>query len=82
MYSSYGLVDGVLLGTCLTCQSVEGFLEIVHQGLVVEVLIALAVEVFEGFQFFDIRQSDVRCQLEVEGRYGLTSVHLVLAAFH
>ena len=82
VHASHGLVDGMLLGTLFSRQSVEWLLDIIHQGLVVEVLIALAVQVFQGFQFLDITQTDVGCQIEIEGGDGLTTVHLVLGPFH
>ena len=61
VYTSHGLVDGVLLGTLLAGQSVEGFLDIVHQRLVVEILVTLAVQILQRFQFLDVTQTDVWC---------------------
>ena len=82
MHAVHRLVHSVLLGAILTLQSVEGLLKIVHQRLVVEVFIALAVQFFECLQLLDISQSHIGSQVEVEGRDGLTTVHLVLAALH
>ena len=82
MHTAYGLVDGMLLGAFLACQTIEGLLDIVHQRLVVEILVIFAIEILKGFQFFDITQAHVGCEIEVEGRDGLTAVHLVLATLH
>ena len=82
VYTTHGLVDSMLLGTFLARQSVKGLLDIIHQGLVVEVLVTLTIQVFQGFQLLDIAHADVGCQIEVEGWDGLSTVHLVLAAFH
>ena len=82
VHTAHGLVDGMLLGALLTCQSIERFLDIVDQRFVVKILVTLTVEILQSLQFLDITHADVGCQVEVEGRDGLTSVHLVLAALH
>ena len=82
MHAAHGLVDGVLLGALLARQSVEGLLDVVHQRLVVEVLVALAVQFLQRLEFLDIRHAHVGCQVEVEGGDGLTTMHLVLGALH
>ena len=82
MYTPHSLVDGVLLCALLSLQSVEGFLDIVYERLVIEVAVVLAVQVFQGFQFLYISHSHVGSQIEVEGRNSLTAVHLVLGTLH
>ena len=82
VHAAHGLVDGMLLGALASLQPVQRFLQIVHQRLVVQVFITLAVQVLQCFQFFDIRQAHVGSQIEVEGGNGLSAVHLVLAALH
>ena len=72
----------MLLGTLLTSQSVKRFLDIVHQRLVVEILVALAIQVLQCLQFLDIAHADVGSQVEVEGRDSLTAVHLILGTLH
>ena len=44
MHTTHGLVDGVLLSALATRQSVQRFLDIVYQRLVVQFFIALAVQ--------------------------------------
>ena len=82
MHAPNGLVDGMLLCAFLTCQTVKRHLQIVHQRLVVQVLVILAVKFFERLQLLDISEAYIRSQIEVESRYRLSSVHLVLAALH
>ena len=62
------------------CQPFERLLQIVHERLVVEGAVVFAIEVLEIFQLFDIGQAHEGSQIEVEGRYGLSAVHLVLGA--
>ena len=82
MHTPNGLVDGMLLCAFLTCQTVKRHLQIVHQRLVVQILVILAVKFFECLQLLDISEAHIRSQIEVESRYRLSSVHLVLAALH
>ena len=82
VHTTHGLVDGMLLGTLLARQTVEWLLDIIHQRLVVKVFVALAIQIFQSFQFLDIAHADVRCQIEVKGGDSLTTVHLVLGTFH
>ena len=80
MYTGHRFVDGMLTGTISTLQAIQRGLEIVHQRLVVQVLQALAIQVFECFQLLDIAQAHEWCQIKVEGRNSLSAVHLVLSA--
>ena len=82
MHTTNRLVNGMLLGTFLALQSVERLFQIVHQRLIIEVLVALAVQFLQGFQLLHITHTHVRSEVEVEGRDGLSAVHLVLTALH
>ena len=82
MHTTHRLVDGVLLGTLPTLQTFQRLLDIVHQRFFVQVFIALAIQVFQCFQLLDIRQAHVWCQIEIKGRNGLTTMHLVLTTLH
>ena len=82
VHAPYGLVHGMLLGALLPGQSVERSFDVVDERLIVEVLVTLSVEFFQVFQFLDVCHAHVGCQVEVEGRDGLSAVHLVLGALH
>ncbi len=82
MHAAHGLVDGVLLGALAARQPVQGLANVVYQRLVVQLTVALAVQFLQGLQLLDVGQPHVGGQVEVEGRYGLTAVHLVLGALH
>ena len=82
VYAAHGLVDGVLAGALAACQSVEGFLDVVHQRFLIHVAVVLAVEFLQGLQLLDIAHADVGSEVEVEGGDGLSAVHLVLGALH
>ena len=82
MHTTYRLIDGVLLGTFLTLQPVERFLDIVYQRLVVKILVTLTIEILQSLQLLNITHTHIRSQIEIESRDSLTSVHLVLAALH
>ena len=82
MHTSHSLVDGMLLGTLLTRQAVERLLDIIHQRLLIEILIALTIQVLKGFQLLNIAHTDIGCQIEIEGRDCLSAVHLILTALH
>ena len=82
VHTSHGLINGMLLGTLLTCQSIEWLLDIIHQRLFIEILVTLTVQILKGFQFLNIAHTDIGCQIEVEGRNRLSAMHLVLTALH
>ena len=82
MHTAHGLIDGVLLGALLARQPVERLLEIVYQRLIVETLVVLAVQFLQRLEFLYIGHAHVGSQIEVEGRDGLATVHLVLGALH
>ena len=82
MDTAHRLVDGMLLNTLLTRQTVERFLDIIHQRLLIKILIVLASQILKGLQFLNITQSYIRSQIEVEGRDSLSTVHLILCTLH
>ena len=82
VHTTHRLVDGMLLGTFLTRQSIEGFLQVVDQRLLIEILIALAIQLLQRLQLLDIGQSHIGGQIEVKGRDSLTTMHLVLTTLH
>ena len=82
VHTTHGLVDGVLTGALATLQSVERFLQIVHQRLVVHILKVFAVEILHSLQLLNVAHTNVRSQIEVECRNSLSAVHLVLSALH
>ena len=82
MHPSYSLVNGMLLGTLLAGKTVKRLLDIVHQRLIVQVAIVLAIQILQSFQLFNIAHTHVWSQIEVEGRDSLTTMHLVLGTLH
>ena len=82
MDTSHGLVDSMLLGTFLTRQTIERLLDIIQQRLLIEILIVLARQILKGLQLLDIAQTHIRSQIEVEGRDGLSAMHLILCTLH
>ena len=76
----HGAVDGMLLDACIAFQSVEwAFDVVVYLGLV-QVLEVVTIEIFQIFHLFYIRGAHEGGEIEVEGRDGLSTVHLVLCA--
>ena len=82
MDTSHRLVDSMLLGTFLTRQTIERLLDIIQQRLLIEILIVLARQILKGLQLLDIAQTHIRSQIEVEGRDGLSAMHLILCTLH
>ena len=82
MHTTNSLIDGMLLGTLFTNESIEGLLDIVHQRLIVEVLITLAIQILKRLELLNITHTHIRGQIKVKSRDSLTSVHLVLATLH
>ena len=80
--TTHRLIDGMLLGAFLTRQTVKRFLDVIHQRLLIEVLIVLAIQIFKSLQLLDIAQSHIGCQIEVESRNRLSAVHLILSTLH
>ena len=82
MHTSHSLIDSMLLGTLLSQQTIQRFLDIVHQWLIIEILIVLTIQVLKCLQFLDIGQTHIRGQIEIKSGDCLTSMHLVLTALH
>ena len=82
MHSAHGFVDGVLTCAVLALQSVKRSLQIVNQWLVIQLFVILAVQLFQCLQLLNVAHTHVWSQIEVECRYSLSAVHLVLSALH
>ena len=82
MHTTYRLVYCMLLGTLLTCQTIKRLLNIVHQRLIIKVAIVLATKVFQSLKLLYVAHSYVWRKIEIEGRYSLTTMHLILCTLH
>ena len=82
VYTAHGLVDGMLQDAFASFQSVERFLQKVLDGCVIQFAVVLGHELLQHFHLLDERGAHIGCQVEVEGRDGLSAVHLVLGCFH
>ena len=78
VYAVDGLVDGVLLQSVVALKAVEVGDEVVVDGCVHEVCEALACQLLEVAQLLLVARPHEGREVEVEGRDGLSAVHLVL----
>ena len=76
----HGAVDGMLLDACIAFQSVEWAVDVVVYLSLVQVFEVVTIEIFQIFHLFYIRGAHEGGEIEVEGRDGLSTVHLVLCA--
>ena len=82
MNPAYSLVDGMLLDALSALESCQGSLQEVVYGSIVQLAVVLGIQLLQHLHLLDIRTADEGSQIIVEGRNGLTAVHLVLYGLH
>ena len=81
MHPVHRLVHGMLAQTFIAFQTIKSLQYIVFQLLMIQSREVTARQFLQIFQFLDVRTAHIRSQIEVESRYGLPTMHLVLAGF-
>ena len=81
VYTADRPVDGMLDETGITRQPLQGAVEIVLNGSLIEMFQILSAQLFQGLDLFDVAFPDERSQIEVESRNGLSAMHFILGCF-
>ena len=82
VYAAYGHVYGMLDHPFLSLDSEQVSLDIVIELYVLQMAVVLPLHVADLVYLFMESLPDERSHIEVECRYGLASMHLVLYGFH
>ena len=82
VYAVDGAVDGVLLEALIALQEDKVCGDIILNLSIVQVLQVHTGEVFDILDLFDVALAHIGGEVEVEGRDGLSAMHLVLHRLH